>query len=413
MPDSANNADYNKREELLSRTIALEETGVVPFLTMYGYYPARAYGFTCEEIMTDYDKTMEAYVNVTLDLRPTAHDNPFPTRFFAKLMEATDFQPMKWPGHGVSVMSGIQFVESEFMKADEYPELFADPSGFMLRRFWPRIFGACEGFAKLPQPFSVYGHQAFSEMASFADEEVIKGFEALAEAGRHARIMVKGAEEYNRRLKELGYPPQFGGVTQAPFDALSDYFRGIKGSMLDMYRRPDEVLEAVELLLPHMIKRGLTANKRGVPRVFIPLHKGLDSFMSPKQFERFYWPSLKKLILALVDEGITPFCFWEGDSTTRLEAMADVPPGKVVHWFERTDIKKAKEVLSGIACVRGGVPISLLISAKPDDVTKYCRNLIKTVGKGGGFILDTSTVLDDARSENVIAMAKSVHEFGL
>ena len=65
-------------------------------------------------------------------------------------------------------------------------------------------------------------------------------------------------------------------------------------------------------------------------------------------------------------------------------------------------------MLSGIACVRGGVPISLLISAKPEAVTEYCRNLIKTVGKDGGFILDASTVLDDAKPENVMAMAESV-----
>lgn len=408
MQDGVKTTDYEKRENLIRRTIALENTGETPFMTLYGYYPAKVHGYTCRDIMVDYDKTMDAYVKTTETLKPAAHDNPFPTRFYARLLEATDFQTMKWPGHGVGEMSGIQFVEAENMKADEYQELLADPGSFMLRRFWPRIFGACEGLTKLPDPIALYGHQAFGEMAAFADEDVIKSFEALVEAGRHAQRMIKGAVEFNHRMKDMGFPPQFGGVAQAPFDALSDYFRGAKGAMLDMYRHPDEVLEAVDLLLPLMIKRGLSAKKRGVPRVFMPLHKGLDGFMSPPQFERFYWPSLRKVIMALVEEGITPFCFWEGDCTTRLETMADVPPGKVVHWFERTDIKRAKEVLSGIACVRGGVPISLLISAKPEAVTEYCRNLIKTVGKDGGFILDASTVLDDAKPENVMAMAESV-----
>jgi hypothetical protein len=35
----------------------------------------------------------------------------------------------------------------------------------------------------------------------------------------------------------------------------------------------------------------------GNPGVFIPLHRGAHGFMSLKQFETFYWPSLKKLIL--------------------------------------------------------------------------------------------------------------------
>ena len=142
----------------------------------------------------------------------------------------------------------------------------------------------------MPDPIALYGHQAFGEMAAFADENVIKSFEALVEAGRHAQRMIKGAVEFNHRMKDMGFPPQFGGVAQAPFDALSDYFRGAKGAMLDMYRHPDEVLEAVDLLLPLMIKRGLSAKKRGVPRVFMPLHKGLDGFMSP--------PAVRTVLLA-------------------------------------------------------------------------------------------------------------------
>ena len=402
--------EYRQREELIGRTIALEDTGVVPFMVLNGAFPAKTHGLTCEDVMYDYDRTMEAYIDTTLSLQPAAHDNPFPARFYGRLLEIGDFRALKWPGHGVSVTSGIQFLETEFMKEEDYSEFLFDPSDYIVRRLWPRLFGKFEGLAKLGPLHNIYAHQGFGDLAAFADPEVLQSLEALTAVAREAQIMIKGAVEYSRRLKQLGFPPQFGAITQAPFDTLSDYFRGTKGAMMDMYRRPDEVLEAVEKLLPIMIRRGLTAKKRGTPRVFIPLHKGLDGFMSPAQFERFFWPSLKQLLMALVENGVTPFCFWEGNCVSRLETIADVPPGKVVHWFERTDIARAKEVLSGVACVRGGVPVSLLVAGTPEDVSRHCRKLIETVGRGGGYILDASTVLDDARPENVMAMAESVRE---
>jgi len=45
-------------------------------------------------------------------------------------------------------------------------------------------------------------------------------------------------------------------------------------------------------------------------------------------------------------------------------------------------------------------------------VDSYCKNLIEKVGKGGGFILDGSIGMpDEAKVENVLAMAQSVHKY--
>jgi hypothetical protein len=84
-----------------------------------------------------------------------------------------------------------------------------------------------------------------------------------------------------------------------------------------------------------------------VPRVFIPLHKGAEYFMSLEQFKTFYWPGLRALMLGLideVDEGLTPCPLFEGDYASRLEIIADIPKAKACYAFERMDIFKAKEV---------------------------------------------------------------------
>ena len=44
--------------------------------------------------------------------------------------------------------------------------------------------------------------------------------------------------------------------------------------------------------------------------------------MSNEQFARFYWPSLKTLLVALIDAGVTPMPFFEGDYLA-----SPVPPG--------------------------------------------------------------------------------------
>lgn len=183
---------------------------------------------------------------------------------------------------------------------------------------------------------------------------------------------------------------------------------------MDMYRRPEKLLKALDVLTPWMVQMGVAGGKKtGNPRIFIPLHKGSDSFMSDEQFKTFYWPSLQKLIIALVDEGMNPSLFVEADHTSRLEVMRDVPAGKVIYHMENTDMFKAKEILGDRVCLRGNVPISMLCLGTPDDVKAYCKKLIDVVGKNGGLIMDSSVGIEDAKVENIKAMIDFTKEYGV
>ncbi len=77
-----------------------------------------------------------------------------------------------------------------------------------------------------------------------------------------------------------------------------------------------ECLKALERLTPLYIKQGVgMASFAGNPVVFILLHKGADGFMSDEQFETFYWPTLKALILGLATKDVCPFYFVRGLTT--------------------------------------------------------------------------------------------------
>jgi uroporphyrinogen-III decarboxylase len=135
--------------------------------------------------------------------------------------------------------------------------------------------------------------------------------------------------------------------------------------------------------------------------------------MSMAQFKKFYWPTLRELMVALINEGLNPCPLWEGDCTSRLEVIKDIPPGKACYAFEATDMVKAKGILGDTICIRGNVPLSILATGKPEDVKAYCKKLIDIVGKGGGYIMDSSTGLDDAKPENVKAMFEFTREYGV
>jgi uroporphyrinogen-III decarboxylase len=166
-------------------------------------------------------------------------------------------------------------------------------------------------------------------------------------------------------------------------------------------------------MTPIAIKMGASAAKmNGNPVVFIPLHKGADGFLSDSQFKTFYWPSLKNLLLGLINEGCVPFPWAEGGYNSRLEVIKDVPRGKVLWGFDATDMERAKKVVGDAACIGGNIPQSLLQIGTPEEVKRNVKGLIDTCGKGGGFILMNGAVIDEAKPENIRAMIDYTKEYG-
>ena len=76
-------------------------------------------------------------------------------------------------------------------------------------------------------------------------------------------------------MRQAGYrkglPGFYGGMSGAPFDFFAGCPRGTKGIMLDMYRRPEKLREAMERVTPLLVEDGVNgADVSGCPVVFIP-----------------------------------------------------------------------------------------------------------------------------------------------
>ncbi|MEJ2170033.1 MAG: uroporphyrinogen decarboxylase family protein [Desulfobacterales bacterium] len=392
----------------------IEPADRVPVCLFPGMYPVTYAGMTMEEAMYDYGKCMAAFKKFVLDFKPDLHfgaAGPGPGKFY----EILDYKLYAWPGHGVAPDSSYQCLEKEYMMPEEYDLLIADPSFFFRNFYLPRVFGALDGFAMLPPLTGIlemYG-VAFN-FIPFALPPVQNTFKALFEAGAEALKWAGAVGGLDAELATLGFPNVLGGFTKAPFDTIGDTLRGTKGIMLDMYRQPDKLLAALEAITPLMIGMGLGAAKQtGNPFIFMPLHKGADGFLSDAQFKKFYWPTLKKVILGLIDGGCVPFLAAEGGYNKRLKDIRDLPKGKTLWMFDQTDMAKAKETVGDTLCLFGNVPSAMLKIGTPGDVEEYCKKLIDTAGKGGGFVMGNGAFFDHAKPENLKTMVDFTKEYGV
>ena len=407
-------AAYKARCDRLVACWELREPDRVPVVMNAGWLPVARKGMTPYEAMHDTVAATQCWVDMTLDFKPDAMVSPVLYTTPASVFEDIDYRLYQWPGHGVAKEASYQYNEKEWMLPEEYDQLIADPSDYMLRTYLPRTVGAFAGFANVSSLFDFIELPfVSSQVGGWGSPEMADGLEKIAKASRAVAGWAGATFSRIGEMMTLGYPPYYGGASKAPFDILGDTLRGTREVIIDMYRRPEKVLAACERLVPVAIDWALRRpGGIATPVVFLPLHKGADGFMNDEQFHKFYWPTLKAVLLGLIEEGCVPFLFAEGRYNSRLEAIMDLPKGKTVWLFDQTDMAKAKKTIGTVACIQGNVPLSLLCAGTPEETAAYVRNLIEVAGEGGGYIVDFGAVADSGKDENIQAVVDTVMEYG-
>ncbi len=406
--------NYKKRVSRIISAIKLEEPDRVPVICHPGYAPAFYSGFSIKEVMYDSEKLLKAWFrymdDFDLDVLPDAN-----LIRSGKAMEIIGVKTSKWAGHGLPDNVAPQHVEIEIMKAEEWDHLENDPSDFNLRMLLPRTHEAAEPFASLPPLSLLGGYGGASLVSAFAAPDVQAGFQAFAKSQEIATEWRKAIMAIVDRGLSMGFPNFFrfdiGGG--APLDALGAGLRGTKGTIMDMFQRPERLLAYMDRQVETSIKMvSAMPNKAGTPVIFMPLHRGADGFMSETQFKTFYWPFLKRVVEGYINEGLVPLLFAEGGYNSRLELVQDLPDKGVIWYFDQTDIFKAKEILGNSQCIMGNVPTSMIVTGKAEDVKAHSKKLIENVGKGGGYILAPGATADEAKFDNIRAMFEAAKEYG-
>jgi len=404
---------YQERATRMIKAIKMEIPDRVPVHLTSGAIIAYNAGFTLKDVIYDYSKIIPAWTKWLQDYDQDTND--FPGFFPARVYEILDNKTLKWPGHGLPDNASLQnFVEKEYMQADEYDLFINNPFDFGVRYFTPRTWGVFEPLENLP-PLSSFQGLPQLLMMICQDPNFQKLFKTIWKASKENAKFQKVIRECARLSLEAGYPPLMGGVSQAPFDKIANSLRGTLGSSVDIYRQPEKLLEALESLVDKSIESAVSmANMSRSPIVFNPMHRGYDSFMSVRQFEKFYWPTFRKLLLGIINEGFVPRMVIDGRyNEERLKIISDLPRTSVVWTMEQTDMFKAKEILGNSACITGNVTAAQFYTQSPQQIKEYCRKLIEVCGEGGGYILSLGSGPDKCDPDSLRAVIEAAQEYGI
>ena len=239
---------YAQREQRFNDVVALKKPDRVPIMPLYVHnFPTLIKGISNKDAGYDHEtrwqSTKEATLRFGWNFAPT--NDVLASDFFA----AYGNKQMMWAGEegGLADDAPFQWVEDEYVKADELAEFIADPNGFTFNKILPRMGSKLEGLGQIPLPplywFSnSYYLQVLGNMLGIPPlKAALQAMLDMAEAQEKTNA---ANGKYLQEMKDLGYPATWGAALMPAFDVVSDTFRSLRGSTLDMFRQPDTLLQA-------------------------------------------------------------------------------------------------------------------------------------------------------------------------
>ena len=416
MGGGGNFAALGQRLGRIKTALALGQPDRVPVTPFFDGVMTRMTGGSYADHFYDFQKAGNCAIEFVKKY-PNVDAACIPQFFSGVANELAGTRMIDWPGKpetSVDKYSTHQIHEIVLLEPEEYPELLSDYTGFMLRKYIPRAFPNIQGTQNV---FFADGTMMDSSMLNgLYNPKTLEALDLIRKIGEENNKAFGATMQFTGAMINLGYPTMITGASEAPYDILGDYFRGTLGIFEDI---TDEdiypyVVETVNRFADMQIGRLQYLRFLDVPFkcVFFPLHKGMDGFMNDKQYEELYWKPLKKIILALIDMDVTPWIYGEGPYDTRIDFLTDVPKGKVLYHFEKVDMKRAKEKLSGIACISGNLSISRMEFGTKQQIIDDTKYLLDNCAPGGGYMFDFDGCLENAKEENLDAMFETLEKYG-
>ncbi len=389
---------YQQRLQRYVTAMRNEKPDRVPIRPFVAEFTAKYAGLTIQEVTQDYQKAFVAARKCAADFDWDAVVGNM-VYLWSGLTQAIGLRYYAMPGVEIPPDTAFQYMEppedGAWMRPDEYDALAEDPTGYLFNVWLPRV---SRDVSPMGQPTSFRNNMSF-----------LKGGMALlgyfGSFGTQAALL----------RSESGTPGAISGILKAPFDILADKLRGYKGLCMDMFRQPAKVLTACEALAPHLLHVALSGADpdKNVP-IGLWLHRGCVPFLSPAQFDRYYWPTLKWIIEELWARGHQTLFYAEGEWNPNLKWIAQLPDLSIVYHVDRGDIFEVHKAVGHKFCLSGGVPNDLLAFGTPDDVRACCKKIIDGVARDGGYVMDASAIMqDDTKAENLRAMTDFTREYGV
>lgn len=304
-----------------------------------------------------------------------------------KIMQAFDTIENKFGPDG----NTIEHVQLAPMKDDEYPELIENPNKLVVEKLLPR---------KYPTLFTDR-ENAKKSLKLYAEDRVLTFMHAASAIKQ--RLLDKYGVDSILNMNER---------FETPIDIIFDYFRGFRGTLTDLRRRPKEVKEAADILweircLPAMAKSIENPDKFGFECCHIP------AYMSVKQFDELFWPHQKQQIMRLVNAGSKAYIVMEGRWEKIWHHFLELPKDSCVLHVDDYDFIKANEVLGEHQILVGGLKSADVRLKSFDQIKDDVKRVIDTCAPGGGFLFttDKTWISPGDVNETLIEAFNFAHEY--
>jgi len=389
---------YQQRLARYVTAMRNEKPDQVPIRPFVAEFTAKYAGMDCQQVTQDYRLAFDAAVRCAADFDWDAVVANM-VYLWGTIPQVLGTRYLVVPGVGLERDAGFQYLEPSedeaWMKPDEYDALIEDPTGYLLNVWMPRT----NRFVVSPGERNTTENNVAWLKGGMA---VMQYFTALG-------------GQVQRLREECGTVSAIAGILKSPFDIIADKFRGYIGLTMDLYERPDQVLAAAEALMPHMLHIALsTADPNKELPITIWMHRGCVPFVTPEQFDKFFWPTLKPIIEEIWAHGHQTLFYAEGKWKHHWNRFRELPAASIIYHCDRDDVFEAHHALGDRFAISGGIPNYLLSFGEPAEVRSFCKKVIDEVARDGGYIMDAGAIMqNDTSIENIKAMTEFTREYGV
>jgi uroporphyrinogen-III decarboxylase len=344
-------------QERFWAAVNLQPCDRVPVGMPLSWFAARHAGITMAEFANNCEANAAAAYKAYRDLGEFDVVSFF--NFSPVAMGTAMPMKQKFPGRELPPDSIVQYHEQEIMKADEYDIVISKGWDYYDREYIrPRThpeFTGPEGEKYLKNKQQEAGRTSEKALPMFSEKSIV--FTS-------------------------------GVMAMPPFENLS-MARSFSAFLLDLYRRPDKVTAAMEVMMAESAA-AVTSQIKASKKTFgnTAISRSAGTFISPKLFEKYVFPYVKELADIYMAADLTMIFHLDQDWLKFLPYFRELPEGRYVLELDGlTDIFEAKKIIGDRMCLMGDVPARLFKLGTEREVEQYCRKLIDMVGKGSGFIL--------------------------
>ncbi|HSW59051.1 MAG TPA: hypothetical protein VLH15_11645, partial [Dehalococcoidales bacterium] len=152
--------------------------------------------------------------------------------------------------------------------------------------------------------------------------------------------------------KARGVPVHMGATVMNP-EVILSLGRTLPKFTIEMHRQPDKILAVINAMVDDLVQNAIAdARAMEIPWAHILLTRGSGTFYNLRIFEKFIFPSLKKMVNAFSTQGLYVNLHCDTNWIINLPYFKEFPAGKcVIELDGTTDIIKAKEILRGHICI--------------------------------------------------------------